>query len=92
MFKHMPSLVLGMDLVFREFSSYCQKVSNHCGYKHEVVRLFSNPTLLGVIGSCDIWGIILTTLELHKLLDKSLYHVVRLNTISYQLGIGIKIQ
>lgn len=84
----MPSLGVGMDLVFREFSSYCslcQKVSNCCGYKHEVVLLFSNCTLLGITGSC-VWGIILTTLELHKLLDESLSQVVRLNTISYQLG------
>ena len=89
----MPSLGLEMDLVFREFSSYCslcQKVSNCCGYKHEVV-LFSNCTLLGIIGSY-VWGLILTALELHKLLDESLSQVVRLNTISYQLGIGINIQ
>lgn len=93
MFKHMPSLVLGMNLVFREFSSYCslcQKVSNHCAYKHEVVQLFSNCTLLGITGSCDAWGVILTTLKAHTLLEQSLSHAVRLNTISYQLEIGIK--
>lgn len=58
MLKYMPRLVPQMNLVFRECSSYysvCQKVSNHCGYKHEVIQLFSNCTLFGIIGSFDAW-------------------------------------
>ena len=62
MLKHMPSLVLQMNLVFPERSScysLCHKLSNHCGYKHgyknEVIQLFSNCTLFGIIGSFDAW-------------------------------------
>lgn len=99
MFKHTPSSVLGMNLVFREFLVIIHSVKKsqitvvHVFKSHEEVQLFSNCTLPGITGSCDAWEFSPYNSEgtqVSRIVSqpccKPLYY------FPCQVGIGIKIQ